>query len=210
MAKTPLKAEYVVVTADNRLDLVRNGSVDLDCETTSVTLARRESVDFSLLTFATGATIMVRKVTATRELKAGETKVIGVISGSTAETTLHRLIAERSVPAEIILFTTYDTARTALEAGQIDSFFADREILVGMRDASKNPDAFLISEDLLTYEPYAIALRLNQDRLRLAVDRVIAGLYRSGDIAPIFARWFPGSEPSFLLKAMYRLGAIPE
>jgi len=99
----------------------------------------------------------------------------------------------------------------ALESGSIDAYASDRVILIGLAATAKDPGQFAIAEQYLSYEPYAFMLRRGDAPFRLAVNRVLASLYRSGEIIPIYARWFGKlGQPSKILVAMYALYALPE
>jgi len=99
----------------------------------------------------------------------------------------------------------------ALENGSADAFASDRGILIGLAVTSKDPSAFALPAILFSYEPYGFMVRRNDAAFRLAVNRALAGLYRSGDIAQIYDRWFGGfGKPSQAIQAMYLLNGLPE
>jgi ABC-type amino acid transport substrate-binding protein len=184
--------------------------VDVLCEATTVTLARRERMDFSLKTFVTGGTLMVRAESGLAGPGAEVAPRIGALRGTTSEEALRLHLEERMTDAEVVPFDDHMAGLAALDAAAIEGYFADYDLLVGLRAASRDPDGLVISEHFITYEPYALALRRGDDGLRLVVDRALAGLYRSGQVFEIVDNWFSQEDPRELLFAMFLLEALPE
>jgi len=99
----------------------------------------------------------------------------------------------------------------ALEKGSVDAFASDRGILAGLAVTSKDPKRFAMSGLLFSYEPYGFMVRRNDAAFRFAVNRALAGLYRSGGFVPIYERWFGGfGKPGPAIQAMYLLNGLPE
>jgi len=106
---------------------------------------------------------------------------------------------------------TRDEGLSQFEAGQIDAFASDRTLLLAMAPKAKDPKSISLLLEDLSFEPYAIVLPRHDDDMRLAVNAALAQVYRSGDIVPIFRRWFGAlGKPGLMLEATYILGAIPE
>ena len=204
-----LKVEYVTVTAEDRFDAVANGRVDLLCEATTVTLARRRLVDFSLMTFIDGASVMVRS-DGPQSFKALAGHKIGVHAGTTTEDALRRTLVDLKVDAEMVPVADHADGVKRLESGEFAAYFADRAILTFLLLEKGSPQSLRISKEYFTREPYALALARGDDDFRLLVDRTLARLYRSGAIAPIFARSFGKAKASELLQALYVINALPE
>jgi ABC-type amino acid transport substrate-binding protein len=209
LKRPDLKTSFVLVTAADRFAKVESGQVDLLCEPTTVTMGRRERVDFSLLTFISGAGIAVRADGTQRVIGPGGPRVIGVLTGTTTEQQLRAYITERGFDNTVVPADTHETGIAMLLDKQVDGYFADRDLLLRLA-ANRAGPPILVSGQYLTVEPYALAMPRGSDRLRLAVDREIARLYRSGEIEQIFAWWFPGAEASEVLRTLYFLQAIPE
>ena len=101
--------------------------------------------------------------------------------------------------------------RAALEKGAVDAFASDRGILIGLAVTAKDPKRFGLANLLFSYEPYGFMIRRNDGAFRLAVNRALAELYRSGGIVPIYDRWFGGfGKPTQAIQAMYLLNGLPE
>jgi len=206
-----LKLNWVPVTTHNRIDMVAQGKVDIECGTTTATLSRQERVDFSLMTFVGGGSLLIGAGTKLGSVQDLGGKRIGVIAGTTTEAALEKFLKGEFVTAELVKVKNHVEGRTALEKNEVDAFASDRGILIGLAVTSKDPNRFDLAEVLFSYEPYGFMLRRNDADFRLAVNRALASLYRSGDIVPIYKRWFGSfGEPTEAIKAMYLLNGLPE
>lgn len=205
-----LKLVEVEVTATNRLDAVADGRADLLCEATSVTLSRREKLDFSMPTFATGATLLYPENGAkTFEDLTG--KKVGVLAGSTTETGLRSALERANISAEIVTVPSHTDAIQKLASGEFAAYFGDGAILLYNLMHSPFRDRLKLSDRVLSFEPYALALPRGDDDFRLAVDRALAGLSRSGEVSKLFDNAFgAGAEPSNLVRAIWVLNGIPD
>ena len=204
-----LTISYVLVNAGNRFDAIANGKADILCEPTSVTLSRREQVDFSIATFLDGAGVVVRGDEPTA-FRAFEGKKIGVLAGTTTEQALHNSLADAGMNAEVVLTKTHDEGIAMLDGGQIAAYFADRSILMSLVSRSKTPANLHLADNYLSLEPYALALPRGDEDFRLAVDRALSHIYRSGEIASIMQRAFGSIPPSNTLQTLYGISALPD
>jgi ABC-type amino acid transport substrate-binding protein len=206
-----LKLNWVPVTTENRLEMVASGKVDIECGTSTASLSRQERVDFSLMTFVDGGGLLTKS-----DLKLGAIadladKRIAVIPGTTTETALEKFLKEEFVAVKYVRVKNHVEGLAALEKGMADAFASDRGILIGLAVTSKDPSLFALPGILFSYEPYGFMVRRNDAAFRLAVNRALAGLYRSGAIAPIYDRWFGSfGKPSQAIQAMYMLNGLPE
>ena len=206
-----LDVKWVPVTPENRITSVVNGTIDLECGSTTASLSRQEQVDFSSLTFIDGGSLLVKLGANMATLQDLGGKKIGVVPGTTTDGVIRSVLQKALVNAEIVPVTDHRGGLAALESGSIDAYASDRVILIGLAATAKDPGQFAIAEQYLSYEPYAFMLRRGDAPFRLAVNRVLASLYRSGEIIPIYARWFGRlGQPSRILAAMYALYALPE
>ena len=206
-----LKLNWVPLTADNRIDMVSQGKVDLECGTTTASLARQERVDFSLMTFVDGGGLLIAadsKLGGVAEL-AG--KRIALIPGTTTEIAFDKFLKEQFVTIEKMPVKNHLEGRTALEKESVIGFASDRGILMGLAVTAKDPDRFRLANLIFSYEPYGFMMRRNDANFRLAVNRALAGLYRSGNIEAIYQKWFGAfGSPSPAIQAMYLLNGLPE
>jgi ABC-type amino acid transport substrate-binding protein len=206
-----LKLNWVPVTTDNRLEMVALGKVDIECGTTTASLARQERVDFSLMTFVDGGGLLTKKNFNLRAVADLTDKRIAVIPGTTTETALSKFLKEEFVPVKLVRVKNHVEGLGAVEKDLAEAFASDRGILIGLAVTSKDPSAFALPGILFSYEPYGFMLRRNDAAFRLTVNRALARLYRSGDIGPIYERWFGAfGKPSPAIQAMYLLNGLPE
>jgi glutamate/aspartate transport system substrate-binding protein len=206
-----LKLNWVPVTTENRIEMVASGKVDIECSTTTATLSRQERVDFSLMTFVDGGGMLTKSDLKLRAVGDLADKRIAVIPGTTTETALAKFLKEEFVSVKIVPVKNHVEGLAAVEKDLAEAFASDRGILVGLAVTSKDPTRFALPGILFSYEPYGFMVRRNDAAFRLAVNRALAGLYRSGDIAQTYDRWFGSfGKPSPAIGAMYMLNGLPE
>jgi ABC-type amino acid transport substrate-binding protein len=209
----PLTIKWVQVTSANRFDQVANGAVELECGNTTITLGRQERFDFSNLIFVDGGAVLTLADSGIGRLSDLAGKTIGVKPGTTTETNLKAALKERLIDAKVITLKDDAEGLAALNAKRIDGYAADRVVLAGnvARELQTNPGAryTLLQEDF-SFDPYALMMR-RDPAFRLAVNRALTQVYRSGAIIEIFDRWLaPLGKPGPLLAAMYYLNTTPE
>ena len=207
-----LKLNWVEVTADNRISMVEQGKIDIECGTTTASLSRAEKVDFSLMTFVDGAALMTLSNSSLKSLTNLTGKKIAVITGTTTETALSKFIKDQFVKnVQLVPVKDHVAGRTALENATVDAYASDQGILIGLAMTAKDPKRFALVDGLFSYEPYAFMLKRNDAAFRLAVNRALAALYRSSDVLPIYNKWFGTlgkvSEP---IEIMYSVNGLPE
>jgi ABC-type amino acid transport substrate-binding protein len=206
-----LKLNWVPVTAENRIDMVVQGKIDLECGTTTATLSRQERVDFSLMTFVDGGSLLTKAELDLRGVGDLAGKRIAVIPGTTTEAALTKFLKAEFVTAELVRVKDPAEGVAAIEKGAADAFASDRGLLIGIAVTSKDPKRFGLANVLFSYEPYGFMMRRNDAAFRLAVNKALAQLYRSGEIAPIYERWFGSfGKPTAAIQAMYLLNGLPE
>jgi glutamate/aspartate transport system substrate-binding protein len=207
-----LKITYVPVTAEDRLDTIASNKADIECGSTTMTLSREEKVDFTLMTFVTGGSLLTLAgsgVGTTADL-AG--KSVAVVSGTTTETALKSYLAKTLIDAKVVAVATQKEAMRLLDSKQVAALASDQIVLIGLILQASEPTKYALGHDLFSFEPYAFMVRRNDADFRLVADRALAQIYRSGQIEQLYQRWFGqvGVKPSPVLGAMYTLQALPE
>ncbi len=206
-----LKIEWLPVDAATRLDAIISGKADAVCGTTTMTLGRMQTVDFSLPIFVDGASVLVRTKSKIRQVTDLRGKRVAIIAGTTTEQALTRVLGAAGATATLVPVRTGAEGIAMLMQGRADAYAGDRVVLAGLMLRAPDPSQLDIIRNDFSFEPYALALRRDDPDFRLAVNRALAQLYRSGDIDPIFQRWLaPLGKPGPLLHAMYYLNALPE
>lgn len=205
-----LDVTYVKVTAADRFEAIEKGRADLLCEATTATLSRRKLVDFSIPTFVSGASLMIKPGGPTTfEALAG--RKVGVLGGTTTEEALRNSLSSQKVKADVVVVKSHPEGVKLLAAGEIAAYFADRTILQFMQRDDKVAAGLLLANDYLTFEPYALGVPHGDEPFRLAVDTALSRIYRSGDIQPIFVKTFGKNvKPSELVKALFLISSLPE
>ena len=209
---TYISVEYVPVTAEDRFKALANNKIDILCGATTKTLSRGELVDFTQLTFVTGASLMTVKDKKVSNLSELNGKKIGVVRNTTTIEVLKKLLKETLTDANVVPFDTSADGFDALRKGKIDAFSADQVVLIGLVIKAQDTDNFMIASDVFSFEPFALAVRRNDADFRLVADRVISHLYRSGQILTIFNKWvgkFYEKRPP-IFTALFQLNATPE
>ncbi|HKA45488.1 MAG TPA: amino acid ABC transporter substrate-binding protein [Burkholderiales bacterium] len=198
-----LETRWVALTIQDRLEAVRSGRVDLECSTTTWTLARQAIVDFSLITFVDGGSILMKSGTSLGRLLDFDGKRVAVITGTTTEKVLREALVQRSIRTEVVTVKTRPEGLKLLEDGRVDGFAADRTTLIALVLGAGAGSFRLLDEDF-SVEPYALTLPRGDYEFRLAVNRVLARLYRSSEIVSIYNRWLGRlGPPSLLLSTTY-------
>jgi ABC-type amino acid transport substrate-binding protein len=199
---------YVPVTSVDRFDAIRDGRADLLCDSTTMTIARRKVVDFSIPTFVDGAGLLVHG-SGVANLAALAGQKVGVLAGTTTEEAVNNTFRDAKIKVSIVTVKSYLDGLQMLDAGGINAFFGDRSVLLNLLPQSKNAAQLALADDYLTSEPYALALRHGDEDFRLVVDQALSRIYRSGRIGDIFAATF-GQRPSPVVTALYSAIAYPE
>ena len=204
-----LDVKWVPVTVATRTQALSDGRIDLECGSTTRTLGREKSVDFSNTIWVEGASFISLESAPLRRAAELGGKRVGVIPGTTTEVALKALSA-RGVTPVLVAMTTHTDGVAAVRDGRIDAYASDRLILVGEVVGGPRGARLVLSDDYLSIETYSLMMRRDAD-FRLAVNRALAQLYRSGDIAEVFLLAFgPGVQPTPMLEAVYLLNALPE
>jgi ABC-type amino acid transport substrate-binding protein len=205
---SPLRIEWVPVTTRDRFEAVANGSADMECGSSTVTLGRMKEVDFSNYIFVENTALVVTASSGIHAFADLRGRNIAVITGTTNEMALARALERRHLSATIIQVGNRLEGMTALESGRVDAFASDKFLLGAMKTSTA---VTMLPEDIST-EPYAIALPRGDWAFRLAVNTALAHTFRSGEILNIFTKWFGGvaQRPNLLIGAVYLLGSLAD
>lgn len=202
-----------LVSMNERLSAIEDRRVDIECGATTVTLARRERVDFTLMTFITGSTVLSRQNTAINTIDDLNEKRIAVISGTTTEDTIRNFVAINEFDIELVMIPNHDDGMTLLNDREVDGYASDRAMLLGQVFRGENAaEEYAMLRSVLSFEPYALVVARGDSRFRLSADRALASLYRSAGIRRIYDRWFTrfGEPLSPIVEAMYQFQAVGE
>ncbi len=212
LGKDDIAIEYVTVSSSNRFDALQENTIDILCGATTKTIARGKLVDFTQLTFVTGASLLSLKETGVEGISGLQGKKVGVSKGTTTLDALSTALKESVSDAKIVQFDSASAGMKAMIEGEVDAFSADQVVLIGLVLTHEGEEEFALAGDVFSYEPFALAVRRNDSDFRLLADTVLAQLNRSGQITPIYSKWFGKftKKVPALLQAMYVLNSTPE
>ncbi|MDK3072192.1 amino acid ABC transporter substrate-binding protein [Sedimentitalea sp. JM2-8] len=199
-----LEATFVAVGTEDRFDKVASGEIDLLCGAATITLTRRSIVDFSDPVYVDGTAILQHRGASGKFADMAGQK-LGVRAGTTTQEALTTSMTEAGIDAEIVTFASHQNGLDAMEAKEIDAYFADQSLLTALLANSLDPEAYQISDEILTIEKQGLALARGDSDFRQIVDAAIAGLYANGKMREIFDQAMPDLQPGVALQAMYLL-----
>jgi polar amino acid transport system substrate-binding protein/glutamate/aspartate transport system substrate-binding protein len=209
--KREVRPQWVKLTIQDRIEAVRGRKVDLECSTTTWTLSRQQLVDFSLVTFVDGGNLLVKAGAQLARLQDFGGKRIAAIQGTTTDRALRAALQRAGTQAEIVAIRTRDEGIGLLEAGKVDALASDRTTLIGLVLSGKSPGAYRLLDQDFSIEQYALMLPRGDHDFRLAVNRGLAGVFRSGEIEKIYQRSLGTlGPPSLLLSATYFIQNLAE
>lgn len=207
-----VKIDHVPVSAAERLSAVEQGTIDIECGVTTITLDRRETVDFSLAIFITGGSLMVPKASAANTVADLAGSRIAVVRNTTTAPALAAYLDREEVLAELVEVEDRGAELRKLDAGDVAAMASDRMVLIGLIGSEGRGGRYRLLPDLFSYEPYALTVPKNDAAFRLAVDRALVDLFRSGGIEDIFDKWLAplgvSLEPT--VERIFYLQALPE
>jgi ABC-type amino acid transport substrate-binding protein len=181
-----VKLEKKESTPQTRIPLLTSNAVDLIAETMTDTRARRDSVDFSLTFFVTGAQFLVRKGSPIKGIQSIAGKRIAAQQGSTNA----RIIRERAPNAKLVEFPDQPAAFQALAQKQAEAYTNDGIQLAGLKAKAPKPDEWQIVGEFFSYEPYGMAMRKNDSDFRHLINTGLMEAIESGKYFELYDKWF--------------------
>ncbi|TSE23037.1 amino acid ABC transporter substrate-binding protein [Tepidimonas aquatica] len=193
LAKLDIK--YQPVTSQNRIPLVQNGTVDIECGSTTNNTARQRDVAFAVTTFIEEVRIAVKANSGIQSIKDLNGKTVATTTGTTSVQTLRKHERAAGVDFKEVYGKDHADSFLLLESGRADAFVMDGSLLAGLIARAKNPADFKIVGEVLSVEPIAIMLRKDDPAFKKAVDDSIIAMMKSGEIAKIYDKWFMQPTP---------------
>src|SRR6266496_1078053 len=186
--------------------------VDIECGSTTKTLGRMAQVDFTVLTYLDGGSLLTASAANINKLTDLSGKRVAVIPGTTTERAVRDMIKKLGLQnVTLLAVKDHSEGVAALDDARIDAYASDRTLLAGLAVSSRNPAKLYLIEDFISYEPYALMVRRGDPNFHLAVDRALIRLYRSAEVVPIYEKWFgPFPEGGSLIAAVYVLNSVPD
>ena len=219
-----LNVKFNPVTPQTRIPLMANGTIDIECGSTTNTLTRQKQVSFAPATFITGTKLLVKKSAKVKTYKDLRGKTVVVTQGTTNERVIKALSDKDNLGIKFLNAKDHAESFLTVESGRAVAFAMDDILLYGLVAKAKNPKDFEVVGDYLSYDPYGVMFRVNDDAFGVVVRRAIARLMGepgqcNGPIKAIYKKWFVDKLPSGeslnlpmspLLEAVCRTNALPD
>jgi glutamate/aspartate transport system substrate-binding protein len=192
---TSLQVKMNPVTSATRIPLMANGTIDLECGSTTNNLERQKQVTFAPTTFVTANRLLAKKSSSIKTLDDMKGKTLVSTSGTSNIKQLTALNSERNLGMSIQAAKDHAEAFLMVETGRAVAFAMDDVLLASLAASSKSPSDYAITEEALSVEPYGIMLRRDDPEFKKVVDAAVAGLMKSGEINRIYTKWFQSPIP---------------
>ena len=195
IARPDLKVNLQSVTSVNRIPLLQNGTIDIECGSTTNNSDRGKQVQFATNYFYTGTRFLVEAGTAVKSIDDLKGKTVVSTSGTTNYKILRNLNEEKKLGIDLLAAKDHAESALMVESGRAVAFGMDDILLYGLKASSPNPAALAVVGDPIQVEPYAIMLRLNDPKFKKLVDGTLARLMQSGDFTRLYTKWFQSPIP---------------
>ena len=190
-----LKVQHQPVTSQNRIPLVANGTVDLECGSTTNNEARQKQVAFAPTTFVTHVRMAVKKASGIQSLGQLNGKPVATTTGTTSVQLMRAHEKGKGIDFKEVYGRDHADAFLMLETDRAVAFVMDDNLLAGLIASSKAPNDYAIVGEVLSVEPIAIMLRRDDPDFKKLVDDAVKGLMKGGEIDKLYARWFMAPIP---------------
>ncbi|MGQ0545492.1 MAG: amino acid ABC transporter substrate-binding protein [Betaproteobacteria bacterium] len=188
MPKVDIK--YQLVTSANRIPLMANGTIDLECGSTTNNLERQKQVWFTITHFVTANRFVSKRSAKLNTLADLKGKTVVSTAGTTNIKQITELNTQKNLGANIVSANGHPEAFLMVETGRAAAFVMDDILLYGLVATSKSPKDYVISKDALSIEPYGFMLRKDDTAFKKVVDAAMTGIYKSGQVNAIYQKWF--------------------
>jgi glutamate/aspartate transport system substrate-binding protein len=190
-----LRVKNIPVTSQNRIPLVQNGTVDIECGSTTNNAERQQQAAFSDTIFVIGTRLMTRKDSGIKDFPDLKGKTVVTTAGTTSERLLRKMNQDKSLGMSIISAKDHSDSFQTLETGRAVAFMMDDALLAGERAKSRTPNDFVIVGTPQTREAYGCMMRKDDPEFKKVVDDAIAKVETSGEADQIYKKWFESPIP---------------
>ena len=185
-----LEVKYQPVTSQNRIPLVQNGTVDIECGSTTNNATRQKDVSFAVTTYVEEVRIAVKANSGITSIAQLKDKSVATTTGTTSVQLIRKHERANGVDFKEVFGKDHADSFLLLESGRADAFVMDGQILAGLVSKAKNPADYKIVGEVLSVEPIAIMIRKDDPAFKKAVDGSIGAMMKSGEIAKLYDKWF--------------------
>ncbi len=193
--RNDLAVNTQAVTSQNRIPLMVNGTIDIECGSTTNNSERAKQVAFAINYFYTGTRLLVKSDSPVKSVADLKGRKVVSTTGTTNFQVLRKLNADRQLGFELIAAKDHAESALLVQQGRADAFGMDDILLYGLRASAQNPAELAVVGEALQVEPYAIMLRKDDPGFKKLVDDTIAGLVRSGEFEALYRKWFQSPIP---------------
>jgi glutamate/aspartate transport system substrate-binding protein len=193
--RADLQVRPQAVTSANRVPLLQNGTIDIECGSTTNNSARGKQVQFATNYFYTGTRFLVKAGSPIRTLADLQGRKVVSTTGTTNMLVMRNVSKEKGLDIDLLAAKDHAEAALLVENGRADAFAMDDILLYGIKANAQNPASLAVVGEALQVEPYAIMLRRDDPAFKQLVDGTIAGLVRSGDFEKLYRKWFQSPIP---------------
>ena len=193
--RADLKVTRQAVTSANRIPLLTNGTIDIECGSTTNNSDRAKQVTFATNYFYTGTRFLVKADSGIKGMADLNNKVVVSTTGTTNFRIMRNMITEQKLPIELIGAKDHAESALLVESSRAAAFAMDDILLHGLRASAQNPAALAVVGEAIQVEPYAIMVRRDDPAFKTLVDGVLAGLMKSGEFTRLYTRWFQSPIP---------------
>ncbi|CAN5310097.1 glutamate/aspartate ABC transporter substrate-binding protein [soil metagenome] len=190
LALPKLDIKYQPVTSQNRVPLVQNGTVDIECGSTTNNATRQKDVAFAPTLYVEEVRTAVKAASGITSIAQLNGKIVATTTGTTSVQTLRKNERASGMDFKEVFGKDHSDSFLLLESGRADAFVMDGQILAGLISKAKNPADFKIVGEVLSVEPIAIMFRRDDPAFKKAVDDSIKGMIKSGEVAKLYDKWF--------------------
>ncbi|MFO1329477.1 MAG: amino acid ABC transporter substrate-binding protein [Rubrivivax sp.] len=193
--RADLKVGTQAVTSQNRIPLMVNGTIDIECGSTTNNSERQKQVTFAINYFYTGTRLLVKAGSPIRSVDDLKGRKVVSTTGTTNYQVLRKLNADRNLNFELMGAKDHPESMLVVGSGRADAFGMDDILLYGLKASAQNPAEWAVVGEALQVEPYAIMLRKDDPAFKKLVDDTVAGLMKSGEFEKLYAKWFQSPIP---------------
>jgi glutamate/aspartate transport system substrate-binding protein len=190
-----LNVRYNLVTSQTRIPLVQNGTVDVECGSTTNNAERAQQVDFSVGIFEIGTRLLSKKNSSYKDFEDLKGKNVVTTAGTTSERIIKAMNADKQMGMNVISAKDHGESFQMLESGRAVAFMMDDALLAGEMAKAKKPDDWAVTGTAQSYEIYGCMVRKGDESFKKAVDDAIVATYKSGEINTIYNKWFQSPIP---------------
>ena len=193
--KPGLKVDMQAVTSQNRIPLLQNGTIDIECGSTTNNSARGKDVQFAINHFYTGTRLLVKKNSGIKNWADLARKKVSSTTGTTNAQVIRKYSKDNNLDFDIVLGKDHDDSMLLVDAGRAEAFAMDDILLFGLKNNARNPADWDVVGDALQVEPYACMMRKDDPQFQKLVNGVIGGMMKSGEFERLYTKWFMSPIP---------------